>query len=139
MYPCGCHGNLVTIATRHVADALSSERTSIPSMDSIRLKTKELQSKMYLIQTHRLIGLTKTVNSGLGRSCSWQYCMSGIQHMIAMNTGIQMSNVAYDQLECHYKGIPPNNVMMLKIKASTEEDIFIHHSLRNLSVVVTHK
>ena len=35
-YCCGCHGNLVTIATRYVADA------SIPNMDSIRPKTKEL-------------------------------------------------------------------------------------------------
>ena len=26
----------------------------MPNMDSIRLKTKELQSKMYLTQTHRL-------------------------------------------------------------------------------------
>ena len=28
-------------------------------MDSIQLKTKELKSKMYLTQTHRLIGLIK--------------------------------------------------------------------------------
>ena len=34
-------------------------------MDSIQLKTKELQSKMYLSQTHRLrlIGVTKAVNA----------------------------------------------------------------------------
>ena len=49
-YHCGCHGNLVTIATRYFADAYCL-RTSIPNMDSIRLKTKELQSKMYLTQT----------------------------------------------------------------------------------------
>ena len=28
-------------------------------MDSIQLKTKELQSKMYLTETHRLIGFIK--------------------------------------------------------------------------------
>ena len=53
-YYCGCHGNLVTIATRHVADAYRPIEPPIPNLDSIRLKTKELQSKMYLTQTHRL-------------------------------------------------------------------------------------
>ena len=33
-------------------------RTSIPNMYSIQLKTKELQSKMYLTQTHRFRLLT---------------------------------------------------------------------------------
>ena len=41
-YHCGCHGNLVTIAMRYKADALLSQGTSIPNMDSIPLKTKEL-------------------------------------------------------------------------------------------------
>ena len=43
---CGCHGNLVTIAMRCVADAycLIEPQYQI-------LKTKELQSKMYLNQT----------------------------------------------------------------------------------------
>ena len=36
-YYSGCHGNLVTIATRHVADALS-----MPNMNSIQFKTNEL-------------------------------------------------------------------------------------------------
>ena len=53
-YHCGCHDNLVTIATRYVADAYSPQRTSIPNMDSIRHETKEPQNKMYLAQTHRL-------------------------------------------------------------------------------------
>ena len=34
-YYCGCHGNLVTIAVRYVADAIAN-------MDSIRLKINEL-------------------------------------------------------------------------------------------------
>ena len=42
MHHCCCHGNLVTIAMRYVADALSSQRTSISNTDSIRHKTKEL-------------------------------------------------------------------------------------------------
>ena len=46
MYHCGCHGNLVTIATSYVAVPI------VPNMDSIRHKTKELPSKMYLTQTH---------------------------------------------------------------------------------------
>ena len=49
---CGCHGNLVTIVTRYVADVY---RLIEPS---IRVKTKELQSKMYFltqIQTDRLV------------------------------------------------------------------------------------
>ena len=44
-YHCGCYGNLVTIATRYVADAYrTSHKTSILNMDLIRLNTKELQS-----------------------------------------------------------------------------------------------
>ena len=56
-----CHGNLASIAMRYVADAYSLKRTSIPNMNSIRLKTKELQSKMCFTQTPRLrlIGLIK--------------------------------------------------------------------------------
>ena len=38
-YYCGCHGNLVTIATSYAADAYVP--TSIPIMDSIQLKRKE--------------------------------------------------------------------------------------------------
>ena len=37
------HGNLVTIAARYVADAYRSQRSTMPNMKSIRLKTKELQ------------------------------------------------------------------------------------------------
>ena len=43
-YHCGCHGNPVTIAARYVVGAYRA----IANMDSMRLKTKELQSKMYL-------------------------------------------------------------------------------------------
>ena len=35
------------------------QRTSIRNMDSIQLKTKELQNKMYLTETHRLIEFIK--------------------------------------------------------------------------------
>ena len=38
-YYCGCHGNLVTIATSYVVSAYVP--TSIPNMDSIQLKRKE--------------------------------------------------------------------------------------------------
>ena len=38
-YHCSCHGNLVTIATRYMADVYSPKE---PNMDSIRLKTKKL-------------------------------------------------------------------------------------------------
>ena len=38
-YHCGCHGNLVTIAMRHVADACHPKE---PPYHSIRHKTKEL-------------------------------------------------------------------------------------------------
>ena len=51
-YYCGCHGNLVTIATRYAADAYCPKEPPYHNMDSIQLKTKELQSKMYLTQTH---------------------------------------------------------------------------------------
>ena len=36
------HGNLVTIATRYVAECLLSQGISIPNMNSIQLKTNEL-------------------------------------------------------------------------------------------------
>ena len=42
MYHCGCHGNLVTISSEVYGRCLTSQRTSMPNMDSIRLKTKEL-------------------------------------------------------------------------------------------------
>ena len=41
-YYCGCHGNLITIATRYMADACCSKESPLPNMDSIQLKTKEL-------------------------------------------------------------------------------------------------
>ena len=40
MYHCGCHGNLVTIATRYAADAYLPKEP--PNMDSFQLKTREL-------------------------------------------------------------------------------------------------
>ena len=40
----GCYGNQVTRAMRYVTDAYGA---SIANMDSIRLKAKQLQSKMY--------------------------------------------------------------------------------------------
>ena len=78
MYHCGCHGNLVTIATRYAADIAYLPKEppyqiwtlwlpwSIPNMDPIRLKTKELQSKMYLTQTQiqtQTLDSTKAANS----------------------------------------------------------------------------
>ena len=55
-YHCGYHGDLITMATRYVVDAYQrSQRTSIPNMDSIQLKTKGLQSKMCVTQTHRFV------------------------------------------------------------------------------------
>ena len=41
-YYYGCHGNLVTIATRYVADAYHPKKGFILNMTSIGLKTKEL-------------------------------------------------------------------------------------------------
>ena len=43
-YYCSGHGDLITIATRYMADDLvwRFQGTSIPNMDSIKLKTKEL-------------------------------------------------------------------------------------------------
>ena len=64
IHHCSCHGNLVTIATKYVAYAYCPKEPAY-NMDSIRVKTKELQSKMYLTQTLRLrfidsdIGLIK--------------------------------------------------------------------------------
>ena len=48
-YYCGCHGNLVTIATRYVADAYCPKKP--PYQIWTQYKTKELESKMYLTQT----------------------------------------------------------------------------------------
>ena len=59
-YRCGCHGNLVTIATMHVADTYRPIEppyqiwTQYDLLCNSFVKTKELQSKMYLTQTHRL-------------------------------------------------------------------------------------
>ena len=41
-------------------------------MDSIRLKTKELQSKMYLTQTHWLIKVINSERSELGQLSEWR-------------------------------------------------------------------
>ena len=56
-YHCGCYGNLVTIATMYVADVYRPKEPPLLNMDLIRGKMKELQSKMYSTQIHRL-GLT---------------------------------------------------------------------------------
>ena len=46
---CGCHGNLVTIAMRYVADVYYKQTSTMPNIKSIPLKTKELQR--YAIDT----------------------------------------------------------------------------------------
>ena len=44
---------------RYVADAYHLKEPPYKIINSIQLKTKELQSKMYLTETHRLIGFIK--------------------------------------------------------------------------------
>ena len=41
-YHCGCHDNIVTIASMYLADAYYPKESSVPNMSSIPLKTKEL-------------------------------------------------------------------------------------------------
>ena len=55
-YYCGCHGNLVTIATRYVADAycLKESPYQIWSQYDLRQRTYK---EMYLTQDSRLVDL----------------------------------------------------------------------------------
>ena len=42
IHHCGCHGNLLIIAMRYMADAYCPKEPPYQILDSIRLKTKEL-------------------------------------------------------------------------------------------------
>ena len=64
-YYCSCQGNLVTIATRYVADAFC------PKEPLYQLKTKKLQSKMYLTQT-LTCRLIDSLTHKIGRLVYWR-------------------------------------------------------------------
>ena len=53
-YYCGCHGNLVTIATRYVADAYCPKEPPYQIWTQYDLRQRSYKANMYLTQTHRL-------------------------------------------------------------------------------------